>query len=273
MKGTLWRWTLAAVITVVSLLWQVRSGPTYPVRGSVRLGGDRVAIELERSHSTASDQLVVVRTDDPTVAGEVLWRRYPTADPWQMLRMGREGDWLRATLPKQPAAGKLEYQVRLRRGAEHAVFPGRPAITRFRGDVPAAVLIPHILAMFLGMLFATRAGIEALARRSGLRRFAWATLGLFLAGGFVLGPLVQRYAFGEWWTGVPFGWDLTDNKTLIAVLVWVFAVWRLRSKRPGRAATIAAALITLVVFAIPHSARGSQIDWEKVPSAEQHANG
>jgi hypothetical protein len=268
-KGTLWRWAAAAVVTLLSLVWQVRSGPTYPVRGSVQLGGERIAVKLERSHSTASDQPVVVRVDDPNVAGEVLWRRYPTSDPWQMLAMRRDGEQLRAMLPREPAAGKLEYQVRLRRGGEHAVFPDRPAITRFRGDVPAAVLIPHILAMFLGMLFAARAGVEALAPRSGMRRFALATLGLFLAGGFVLGPLVQHYAFGEWWTGVPFGWDLTDNKTLIAVLVWVFAVWRLRRGRSGRAATMAAALITLLVFAIPHSAWGSQIDWEKVPSAGQ----
>ena len=39
---------------------------------------------------------------------------------------------------------------------------------------------------------------------------------LLAVGGFILGPLVQNYAFGELWTGVPFGWDLTDNKTLIA---------------------------------------------------------
>jgi len=32
---------------------------------------------------------------------------------------------------------------------------------------------------------------------------------------------VQHYAFGQLWTGVPFGWDLTDNKTLLAALAWV----------------------------------------------------
>jgi hypothetical protein len=171
-------------------------------------------------------------------------------------------------LPVQPAAGKLEYQVRLRRGGEQAVFPERPAITRFRGDPPGIVLIPHILAMFLGMLFATRAGIEAFAPRQDLRRLAWATLGLFLLGGFVLGPLVQHYAFGQWWTGVPFGWDLTDNKTLLAAVAWVVVLWRLRGGRPARAAVLGASLVTLAVFAIPHSAWGSQIDWSKIPAGQ-----
>jgi hypothetical protein len=262
--GAFWRWALAIAITLGTLVWQRTSGPTYPARGSVHLGGQTIMMRLERSNSTASDQPVRVAVADSAVSGEVVWRRYPTADPWQVQELKREGDALVATLPRQPAAGKLEYQVRLRRGGEQVVFPERPAVTRFRGDPPAAVLAPHILAMFLGMLFATRAGIEALSPKRDPRRLAWATLGLFLVGGFILGPLVQHYAFGQWWTGVPFGWDLTDNKTLLAALAWVFALWCLRGGRPARGAVVAAALVTLAVFAIPHSAWGSQIDWQKV---------
>jgi hypothetical protein len=225
-------------------------------------------MKLGRSNSTASDQPVRVQVADSRVTGEVVWRRYPSSEPWQISELKRDGGELQAMLPRQSAAGKLEYQVRLRLGGEQAVFPERPAVTRFRGDPPTAVLIPHIVAMFVGMLFATRAGIEALAPRRDLRPLVRTTLALFLLGGFVLGPFVQHHAFGQWWTGVPFGWDLTDNKTLLAVLVWVFALWRLRGGRPARGATVAAALATLVVFAIPHSAWGSQIDWTQVPAVQ-----
>jgi hypothetical protein len=83
---------------------------------------------------------------------------------------------------------------------------------------------------------------------------------LLLAGGMVLGPLVQKYAFGELWTGVPFGWDLTDNKTLISVIVWVVAVI-LNRKKERPAYTIAAALILLLVYSIPHSLFGSELDY------------
>jgi len=179
--------------------------------------------------------------------------------------LARTGGTLEAALPHQPPAGKLEYQVRLRRGSEQAAFPPLAAITRFKGDVPAAVLIPHILAMFVGMLLSTRAGLEALTaggRPATLSRLA---LLLIAIGGFILGPAVQKYAFDAWWTGVPFGWDLTDNKTLLAGLAWAFAVWRLRGGRSARGAVVVAALVTLVVFAIPHSAWGSQIDWSALP--------
>ncbi len=56
------------------------------------------------------------------------------------------------------------------------------------------------------------------------------TLFLFIAGGMILGPLVQYFAFGELWTGIPFGWDLTDNKTLIALIFWILAVVMNRKK-------------------------------------------
>jgi hypothetical protein len=76
----------------------------------------------------------------------------------------------------------------------------------------------------------------------------------------VLGPLVQKYAFGDLWTGIPFGWDLTDNKTLIAMVFWVLAVIMNRIKeRPLY--TVLAAFILLLVYSIPHSMFGSELDY------------
>ena len=258
-------WVVAVVVTLASARWQRMSGPTYPVNGEVELGQERIAIELTRSHGGEGDQPVRVRAADPAVQGEVAWRRYPSADAWENVKMARNGEWLEAALPHQPPAGKLEYQVRLTRGGETATFPPRPAITRFKGDVPAAVLIPHILAMFVGMLLSTRAGLEALAAAGKPATLARLTLLLIGVGGFILGPAVQKYAFDAWWTGVPFGWDLTDNKTLFAGVAWAWAVWRLRGGRSARGAVVLAALVTLVVFAIPHSVWGSEIDWSTMP--------
>ena len=76
-----------------------------------------------------------------------------------------------------------------------------------------------------------------------------------------MGPLVQKYAFDELWTGVPFGWDLTDNKTLIAFIAWVIA-YLFNRKQESRYWVVAAMVVTLVVFSIPHSLFGSQLDPE-----------
>lgn len=138
MKKPAVRWALAFAITLASALWQRRSGPTYPVRGRVALGGASIDLTLTRTHGGPGDQLVRIAAPDAAVAGAVAYRRYPSLDAWTLLGMARQGDDLVAALPHQPPAGKLEYQVRLARGADTAVFPPRPAVTRFKGDA-----IPH----------------------------------------------------------------------------------------------------------------------------------
>ncbi len=263
-KGALW--TLAVVVTLASAVWQRVSGPTYPVRGAAAVGGTAVSYRLLRSHGGPGDQPVRVTAPDPAVSGTLAWRRYPSSEAWRFVPMTREGDALVGALPHQPPAGKLAYQVRLSRGADTALFPERPAVTRFKGDVPAAVLIPHVLAMFTAMLLSTAAGLFALAGRES-RGLALATLVLLAAGGLVLGPVVQKLAFGAYWTGIPFGYDLTDNKTLVAAVAWAAAALAQRGGRPGRGAVILAACLTLAVFAVPHSVWGSQIRWDATPAA------
>lgn len=259
-------WGLAVLVTLSSAVWQRMTGPTYPVRGSVDLGGTQVTLRLTRSHGGEGGQPVRIAAPDAALRGEVAYRRYPTGDPWTVIPLARAGQWLEAELPHQPPAGKLEYQVHLRRGEDETVFPPRPAITRFKGDVPAWLLIPHVLAMFIGMVYSNRAGLEAVARGPRLRRQVLWAVSLIALGGFLLGPAVQQAAFGEWWTGVPFGWDLTDNKTLLAGAAWAWAVFRMRGGRQARGAVLAAALVTLAIFLIPHSTWGSQLDWEALDS-------
>ena len=265
MRSRGWGWVLAFLLTLVLSVWQRLSGPTYPVRGRVALGDTVVTLKLSRSHGGEGDQPVRIQAPDEAVGGEVAWRRFPTTDPWQRVQLQRSGEWLEAALPKQPPAGTLEYQVRLHRGDQQTVFPPRPAVTRFKGAVPAPYLIAHIAAMIVALLCAARAGFEALVPGGEPRRLAWVTLAALVLGGFILGPVVQKYAFDAWWTGVPFGWDLTDNKTLVAGLAWLWAVWRLRGGRPARWSVVAATIVTLAVFAVPHSVWGSQIDWSAQP--------
>lgn len=259
------QWTIAVVLTLVSALWQRWSGPTYPARGTVQLAGQEISFRLLRSHSITGRQPVTVDVADPAVTGTVEWRRFPTADPWSTLPMARQGDRLETAIPPapeplMPKAGKLEYRVTLAKGEERVSFPASPAVTRFKGDVPSAILIPHIAAMFFGMLFATRAALAALVG-SDSRTAALLAATLLIFGGFVLGPAVQKPAFDAYWTGIPWGYDLTDNKTLIAGIAWILALVQMRGGRQARVAIVLAAVVTMVVFAIPHSVWGSEAKW------------
>ncbi len=272
-------WILALLVTVIAAAYQERTGPTFPVRSEVTLGGQQIPIKLLRSWADG-DQPIELTIADRSVTGRVRWRRYPSSDQWQVQPLQRSGDVLKGSLPHQPPAGKLEYQVELTRqraqslsragesqglvdrSDERVIVPDRAAVTRFKGNVSPTVLVPHVFAMFVGMLFSTRAGLEAISGGPGRRWMTTVAVGLLLVGGFVLGPLVQKAAFGAYWTGVPWGYDLTDNKTLIAVAAWLLASWRVYTRPGARWSPVFAALVTLVVFAIPHSVWGSEIKWQ-----------
>ena len=259
------QWTIAVLLTLVSAVWQRWSGPTYPAGGTVSLAGQEISLRLLRTNSITGRMPVTVTVPDQAVTGTVEWRRYPTSDPWASLPMTRQGDSLETVIPPapeplMPKAGKLEYRVTLTKGSDQVSFPDTPAITRFKGDVPAWILIPHVAAMFFGMLFATRAALAALFGGNA-RPPAFLAAALLIVGGFVLGPAVQKPAFDAYWTGIPWGYDLTDNKTLIAGVAWILALVQMRGGRQARAAIVLATLVTMVVFAIPHSVWGSQAKW------------
>mgnify|MGYP000860182619 FL=1 len=254
-------WTIAVIITVAAAMYQRTTGPTYPLRTDVTVDATEYSLALKRSQTNTHPCMIKLEVPEE-VSGTLYFRRFRTAEEWTPVEMKHDGEKLAGELPSQPAAGKLEYYIVLRgtSGAEATVMKEKPVVIRFKGNVPAVIMIPHILIMFFAMLLSNLAGITAAAGMPSQKKHGRLALWLLLAGGMVLGPLVQKFAFGELWTGVPFGWDLTDNKTLIAVIAWVVAVVMNR-KQNKPAYTIAAAIILLLVYSIPHSLFGSELDY------------
>jgi hypothetical protein len=262
-------WLAAFLIMASAAVWQRLTGPTHPRRVHAELAGQDVRFRLLRSAVSGEPFLVSVPAPEG-VAGVVRYRRSPTSEPFEDVPMRREAGALVALLPTQPPAGKLEYVVVLDGGGREIRVPeDGPLVMRFKGDVPAGILVPHVVTMFFGMMIGIRAALAAALGRPEARRYAWVTVVLIGLGGLVLGPIVQRYAFGAFWTGWPFGEDLTDNKTLAMWLAWVVAVVVLGRRRDpadrvARWTTVAAALAMIAVYVIPHSLRGSQLDYGRV---------
>jgi len=252
---------------VGAAVWQRLTGPTHPRLGATDVAGRHVRWRLLRS-ATSGEPFMVAVSAPAGVTGVVRYRRYPTAEPFREVAMRREGEALVGLLPTQPPAGKLEYAVTLTTPAGPVRIPeGEPVVMRFKGEVPALVLIPHVVTMFVSMMIGVRAALAAAFGRPEARRYAWVAVVGIAIGGLVLGPVVQRLAFGALWTGWPFGGDLTDNKTLAMWLAWVAAVVVLGRRRDpadsvARWTTVAAALVMIAVYVIPHSLRGSQLDYK-----------
>ena len=263
---------LAVLLMAATVVYQRRTGPTHPLRGKVSTAGKTVAYRLIRSEETVRDARVAL--PDPGVPGTLVWRRFPTQEAWTHQAMVRESKGgqaeLAGYLPRQAAAGKVEYTVELRTaGATLRIPAGDPIVLRYKGPVSTVLLISHVSMMFLAVLVGLRAGLGAIFGSSALRSLVWVALGCMTLGGLVLGPFVQKATFGAYWTGFPWGFDLTDNKTLLMWLAWVVAAL-IAGPRPHRdetwprLAVLVATIAMAVVYLIPHSLRGSQLDYGKV---------
>ncbi|MBK8979933.1 MAG: hypothetical protein IPM29_28885 [Planctomycetes bacterium] len=278
-------WILATLLMVASAVYQRLTGPTHPRRGSVTVAGDTLRYSLLRSGDTSEPARVVLPDPGPAVRGTLHYRRYPDDGPFTAVPLERraaaDGNGeLTATLPAEPAAGKVEYWIELATPDGVARVPAADGggddtvVLRYKDPVPLHFLLPHVLVMFLAVLIGLRAGLGALVSPRRMRRDAWLALGGMTLGGLVLGPIVQKFAFGAYWTGFPFGSDLTDNKVLIMWLVWVAAcLWlgprRRERERPlSRPLVVAASVVMIVVYLIPHSLRGSQLDYGRLDAVE-----
>jgi hypothetical protein len=261
-------WTLAFLIVAAAAVYQRMTGPTYPVRGIATIGSSEVRYRLLTSSDAPGDQEIRLAAPDPRVQGYIRLRRTPSRDPWRTLPLARQDGFLVAQIPHQPPAGKVMYQVFLESGADPVALTDKPVVLRFKGPVPLYVLIPHVTCMFLAMLFSTACGLKALMKAGNLRKLTLWTLGLLCAGGLILGPIQQKLAFGAFWTGWPFGSDLTDNKTVVAMIFWVGALWRLRKKPDSRGWVLAASALLMLVYMIPHSMLGSEIDYTQAAQGQ-----
>lgn len=270
-------WVLAFLITIGAAYYQRKTGPTYPKMVNINLNDMPYEIKLVRSLGLDERPEVKLKITDNTIKATLWYKKFKTNDEYassefmykvypvnsfvmnKVFRITEESGFF-AEIPQQPPAGKLQYYIELTDSkGTTTISKESPVVIRFKGAVPAYILTPHILLMFVAMLFSTLAGLMAIVKYPLYRKYSVWTLVTFIAGGLILGPLVQKYAFGDFWTGVPFGWDLTDNKTLIAFLFWTLAVIMNRKKEKP-IYTIIAALVLLLVFSIPHSIFGSELD-------------
>ena len=271
-------WTLAFIITVSAAIYQRHTGPTYPKKMDVTLNEQQYKLKLVRSLALDERPEVKLNITDTTIRAKLFFKifrsdeEYKSADfqyrvyPVHSFVMNKifkmtEEKGLYAEVPQQPEAGKIQYYFELTdsKGTK-TFFNDTPVVIRFKGGVPAPILVPHILFMFIAMLFSTFAGLMSIIRHPLYKKYTLWTLILLIIGGMILGPLVQYYAFGDLWTGIPFGWDLTDNKTLIALLFWILAVIMNR-KQDRPLYTALAAVVLLLVYSIPHSLFGTQLDY------------
>ncbi|MFQ6007894.1 MAG: hypothetical protein ACE5K8_02985 [Candidatus Zixiibacteriota bacterium] len=171
------------------------------------------------------------------------------------------------------------FEIRDKTGGCRARFmhpEGKPFVLKYIGQVPQFVLIGHITMMAVTVFFATLGFLNAIPLVRGKMNARPLSVCFFLAtiaalvGGYVFGVAMNHYAFGTVWEGVPFGTDVTDNKTqnLFVYMLYMFLI-SIGSFSKGKVGHdlypprvlgwfgLAAFVFMLAVYLIPHSIRFS----------------
>ena len=267
-------WVLSIVLAVSSMIYQRSTGPTYKYKGQLEHAGKNYKYGLLRSQETTEGAQITLPTiEDAEYTAKLHYKRYKTKDAVTSVefKLNTDNQFV-AQLPVQPSAGKIEYVISGAIDGEEFNIPAKGEdniVLRYKDPVSSYILIPHVSMMVLGIFFGILAGLCALFDHGSMRRWTVVTFAAMTLGGMLLGPLVQKSAFGEYWTGFPNGGDFTDNKTLIMWLAWVVALAIILfipkiKETIGRAAVISAAVVMVVVYMIPHSLGGSTLDYDKV---------
>lgn len=265
MKSTFWYWLFAVIITLSALVYQRVTGPTNPKRVNTTFENQIIKNKLPRSGDSGIDCKVELKNIPSGWEATLYFRNFPVKEEWVAAPFNaQESGSILALLPYRPAAGKLEYYIEFKNTSSNSVIDiskSEPIVIRFKNPVPLWAIIPHVILIFIAMLFSNLTGILALFNNDKFKSYSILTIIFLLVAGFIFGPIVQKYAFGAYWTGFPFGFDLTDNKTLIAFVAWAIAVYFNRNhSRP--LLSVAAAVVMIIVFSIPHSLRGSELNYE-----------
>ncbi|MCJ7508420.1 MAG: hypothetical protein MUO85_06775 [candidate division Zixibacteria bacterium] len=149
-----------------------------------------------------------------------------------------------------------------------------PFMLKFKGEVPLVVIIAHVFGMTAGLFFTFLAfffAIDTLLGKDVLKRLGFSiffsAISVFV-GGMLVGGMVTHYTFGGYWEGVPIGWDITDNKTLIIFLYWLIMLFlmkgtifkkdeKLNLLKPKSLATftLIGVILTILLYLVPHSIR------------------
>ena len=84
----------------------------------------------------------------------------------------------------------------------------------------------------------------------------WGNVAFFIFA-VPLGCLIAVQTFGKPWTGIPVGWDITDNKSLITLVFYTVALlgarFRIFTARTFAVLGIVGLILTIIVYNIPHS--------------------
>ena len=94
MKKTVWLWVAAVIITLAAIVFQRKTGPTYPKKVQMQLDTVAVELKLPRSHNTDSVLSIAIPMLSWDWTARLYHRPYPTQTDWLVEPFSPKGNSL-----------------------------------------------------------------------------------------------------------------------------------------------------------------------------------
>lgn len=264
------RYGIAFVLTIVLLGIAKKTSTRHPTEYTERIG------EITVSHTTVTEDFGEGPVLDMTASStegltSIAYFASSEGSSYQADTLTLTESGFTGKLPVLPKGKRWYYHIDIIKDGQVVAKlpPNGDQFIKFKGHVPAYVLVPHIFCMFATVFFGLLTVFSAFDFKRGkgelsrsVRYLLWTVIFVFV-GGFPLGYWVAYLAFGQGWGGIPIGWDITDNKTVIIFLFWfVTLILARKGLKGGRMAvssgtylalTIISMIVSLVLFMVPHS--------------------
>jgi hypothetical protein len=200
-------------------------------------------------NTTKTDKYVIKAGIYPVAGKEIMAegvKVYYSIDngPFMFVHMTPSGEpnEYSADLPGQTPGTKISYFISVADRDEHLTQQPKYAPYRtydfnvlpYRGEATPGLLYTHVIFIVGAIFFVVASAlysVKYLRTGNGFNRSlqtAGIATGMIFIGGFPLGFIIAYQVFGTPWTGIPFGWDITDNKTLVIFLYWGISLFLVR---------------------------------------------
>lgn len=253
------------VLCIVLAFFQRITGPTYPVKGKIEADNIKISYNFPRSCNIYQKKCIVKIDYHKDFNFYLFYKRYKVDEEFKKIDFEKKDNYFIAVLNDEyKPASKIEYFVYYKIGNESFKINDEPIVLRFKDKVNTLVIVLHVVLMFLFLTITFYLTFLILFEKKYSTFLFWLNYLTLFVGGFILGPLLQKQAFGVWWSGFPFGYDMTDNKTLLIFIFWSYAAYQLLiNKKDIKRYILISSLITFLSYLVPHSLLGSEYDYTK----------
>ena len=278
-----WKIVVAILFTLLLLAFTRKTTAVRSVHLTVQQEG--ILIDHHTVPKQMGDEIPVMSAKVEGASEVRLVYRIGEDGQYQSVTMSRraeEENVFEASIPLHPKGMKAWYYLeavdQCQDGQVKVTLPEpnsgqiKPIRHKFEGEVPAYIIVPHILSIFAAIFFATLTLFSAIDLKRGKGslkrsvRLCLATLILLFVGFIPFGWAMNYFAFGVLWEAFPFGRDVTDNKSQIMFLFWLVTLITVKGTLWGKGEgknlithrgystlVIVSFVATMIILAVPHS--------------------